>query len=319
MILSDLLRIQDGLLTRAQANEYGLSDRVLLNRVRSGRWVVVLRGVYATFTGELSDRQRCRAALLWAGSGAMLGGVTAAALHGLRYLPEGHREAVHVLMPHAQRRRNDGFVVLRRGTRLPSAWQCEDMPVAPPARAVVDACRDFTNPRAVRAWVAESVQRGMLAIEQLDAELAAGGSAGSRWSRRALTDVRGGARSAPEAEWRDLILGSDLPRPVFNYTLYSPTGVLIGTPDSYWDEFGVAVEVDSMEWHPGAADWEGTMQRHERLAAYGLIVVHASPSRIRQDGHTLLASVAAALAAAEGRPRPEVIAVAPGMRFNRPA
>jgi hypothetical protein len=267
MSLGAVLTKQDGLLTRSQAHEYGFSDRMIHSRLASRRWMLVLSGVYATFTGELNERQRCRAALLWAGEAAMLGAATAARLHGLRYLPNNGDTKVHLLLPHQQRCSPQAFVVVRRGRELPTPWLRHDLPIAPPASAVVDTCRLLGDLRAVRALVAETVQRGVATIDQLAHETAIGGSAGSKWIRRALTDVRGGARSAPEAEWRDLVLASRLPPPVFNHSLYSLTGEFIARPDSFWEEYGVAVEIDSMEWHLGADDWERTMYRHERLAA----------------------------------------------------
>src|SRR3954454_20339567 len=76
---------QSGLVTRAQAlDAYSPQQlRTLLAR----QWQRVLPGVYATFTGQLTHKQRCRAALLYCGKDALLSDVTALTLLGTKYLP----------------------------------------------------------------------------------------------------------------------------------------------------------------------------------------------------------------------------------------
>lgn len=60
---------QDGLLTRSQALECGLSDRQYHRRRSQGPWQSVLPGVVATFTGALTGRLLRRAALLYTQTG----------------------------------------------------------------------------------------------------------------------------------------------------------------------------------------------------------------------------------------------------------
>lgn len=76
--LAHLLNAQDQLLTRRQAFWYFTPAEVDAHLGRD--WQVVLPGVYATFTGALTNRHRARAALLHAGESSMLNDVDAAAL-----------------------------------------------------------------------------------------------------------------------------------------------------------------------------------------------------------------------------------------------
>ena len=63
-----LAAAQDGLATRRQALECGISIDDLRHAIGQGkRWQRVVTGVYATFTGPLQERHLVRAALLHAG------------------------------------------------------------------------------------------------------------------------------------------------------------------------------------------------------------------------------------------------------------
>jgi very-short-patch-repair endonuclease len=77
---------------------------------------------------------------------------------------------------------------------------------------------------------------------------------------------------------------------------------LIAVPDAWWHDAGVAVEVDSREWHLSPGDWERTMRRHAELTALGILVSHFSPRQIRTEPERVLAAIRAALDA--GRPVP---------------
>jgi hypothetical protein len=77
-----LAAAQDGLVTRRQALECGVSIDALRRAVRKG-WQRVVTGVYATFTGPLQERHLVRAALLYAGPEAMVSGAVACRAYGL--------------------------------------------------------------------------------------------------------------------------------------------------------------------------------------------------------------------------------------------
>src|SRR5918996_6297443 len=78
---------QDGLITRQQVLAAGMSTGAVGRAVR-GRWQIVLPGVYATFTGPLSDIHRWRAAVLYAGRGSLITGAMACRMCGLEYGPD---------------------------------------------------------------------------------------------------------------------------------------------------------------------------------------------------------------------------------------
>ena len=119
--------------------------------------------------------------------------------------------------------------------------------------------------------------------------------------RQALTEVSAGIRSPAEGDMKDLIKWARLPTPMFNPRLFLGRAFL-ASPDCWWPESGVAVEVDSRAWHLSPADWEKTQARHARMSAAGLIVLHFPPRRIRAQRSEVAAQIRSALAAGRGRP-----------------
>ena len=81
---------------------------------------------------------------------------------------------------------------------------------------------------------------------------------------------------------------------MFNARLFLD-GVLLGIVDAWWPEAGVAVEIDSREWHLLPAHWEATMRRHARLTAAGIAVIHVSPRQIRTEPDRIVRDIADAL------------------------
>ncbi|HEX7993358.1 MAG TPA: hypothetical protein VF506_05510, partial [Streptosporangiaceae bacterium] len=137
-------------------------------------------------------------------------------------------------------------------------------------------------------------------VEQIEAELRAGPVRGSAFLRTALAEVAEGTRSAPEAELLELIKNGGLPVPLLNPRLYVAQKFL-ASPDAWWPEYAVAVEVDSREWHLSPASWEATMRRHARLTARGILVLHFSPRQIRLEPDEVLTAIRTALAGRHGQ------------------
>jgi hypothetical protein len=60
--------------------------------------------------------------------------------------------------------------------------------------------------------------------------------------------------------------------------------------------------VDSREWHLAPADWERTLDRHDLMSSYGIIVMHFTPAQIRREPKAVARRLGAALTAARDRP-----------------
>jgi hypothetical protein len=130
-----------------------------------------------------------------------------------------------------------------------------------------------------------------------------GSNTGSALFRQALAEVADGIRSATEADLRDLLLKSesDLPMPLFNASLYDHDGTFIACPDAWWPEYGLAVEVDSREWHLSPEDHARTLTRGRRMGKYQIVVLRFTPRRIRTEPAQVIQDIKDALNSARGR------------------
>lgn len=299
--LAEALRRQHFVIGRDQALACGLTRAALEHRVRpGGPWQKLLPGVYLATTGTVQAEQREMAALLHAGPRSALTGMAAARRYGLT-APDGG--PIDVIVPASVHRQGTGFARIHRSTRMPAdVCVAGEIRFAMPGRAVTDAARSMTSFQDVRALVAQTVQQRRCSIEMLTIELEEGPAAGSGLLRAALEEVRAGVRSVPEGDLRTLLRRRRLPAPVFNARLYHGD-TLIAVVDAWWPEAGVAAEVDSREYHYSADDWQRTMQRHDRLVARGVLVLHFTPARIRAEPRAVAAEIRSALIAGRDRPR----------------
>src|SRR5260370_38045474 len=116
LVLDQLIKRQNLVVTRRQALDRGLHPNVLHRRARAGgRWQEILPGVYLTVTGTPTPDQRDTAAGFYAGPGGTLTGAAALRRHGVRVQP-GFRA---VPIPANPRQQSNRFVVLHRTPPLP--------------------------------------------------------------------------------------------------------------------------------------------------------------------------------------------------------
>ena len=298
--LGQILEQQIDVITRKQALAAGLTAHALRHRLRpGGPWRRLLPGVYVAVTGTPTTIQQQLAAMLYAGRGSVLTGPAALCLHDIR---ADSSDLVDILVPATRQRRDAAFVRLHRTTRMPKrSWQLGPLRYAPPARAVADTVRGRDDLRDVRAIVADAVQRKRCQVRDLSAELMAGPAIGSALFREALADVADGIRSAAEGDLKDLLARSGLPMPLFNAKVFAGQE-FIAMPDGWWPKFGLAVEVDSTEWHLSPEDHANTLARGRRMAVHQINVLRVTPKQIRTEPAQLVAEIRAALKGARGRP-----------------
>ncbi|MGH3150007.1 MAG: hypothetical protein ACRDOB_04655 [Streptosporangiaceae bacterium] len=298
--LTRTLDRQLDVISRRQALAAGLTRHALQYRLRiGGPWQSLLPGVYLAETGTPTKVQQEMAALLYAGQASVITGPAALSHHRIR---GPAAEPIDVLVPASRKRRDAAFVRLHRTTRLPERiWRFGPLRYALPARAVADTARDLGSLRDVRAVVADAVQRRSCEVMQLHEELKAGPNMGSALLREALTDVADGIRSAAEGDLKDLLVKSGLPLPLFNPMVYAGQE-FVAMPDAWWPELGVAIEVDSREWHTSPEDHASTLARGRRMAAHQMIILRFTPKQVRTAPAEVIAEIRRTLDAARGRP-----------------
>ena len=295
-----VLEQQLDVISRQQALAAGLTKHALAHRLRpGGPWRSLLPGVYVAANGAPTTLQQEMAALLYGGPDSLITGPAALRSHDIR---TELTEFVDVLVPAGRQRRDTNFVRLHRTIRMPRRiWEAGPVRYAPPSRAVADTARGLGSLRDVRAVVADAVQRRRCAIGDLVAELSQGPNKGSALFREALADVADGIRSAAEGDLRDLLARSGLPMPLFNPSLYDEHGNFVARPDAWWPDLGIAVEVDSKQWHTSPEDHAKTLARGRRMARHQIVVLRFTPRQIRTQPKDVLADIEAALDSARGR------------------
>jgi hypothetical protein len=307
--LQKLILRQDSVVSRAQVLRAGLSRHAIGYRLRDGGpWRPLLPGVYLTLPRQPTWAQWETAAILYAGPQALITGPAALRFYEFRQVP-GQNGVVDILVPARFQRASAGWVRVHRTWHMPPMWAKGPSArrYAFPARAVVDTARWLTDLREVRALVGDAVQNRHCAIAQLADELRAGGTPNGALLRTVIAEVTDGTRSAPEAELRDLIIKARMPLPLFNPRLYAPSGDFIACPDAWWPDAGVAIEIDSRQWHMAPDDWERTMTRHSDLGQYGIVTLHVTPHQLRTDPGSFLRKAANAYKAGSARPRLSIV------------
>jgi hypothetical protein len=299
---------QAGFATLAQLLHAGVPRETIRSRLARGVWRLVLPRVVADNARPLDPGRRLIAAQLMAGQGAVIASTSAALWHGVR--TAGAERRVLVDVPHHRFVRGHAFVVIRRTRRpdpyaihVPAVW------IASAPRAVADAARESGGDRA-RAIVLEAVQRHVVTLGELRHQLESGPRQGSRALRIALGEAEAGAWSIPEADLGQLVGRSrTLPTMWANPRLTGADGTRLPTPDGWFDDVAVAVQVHSKRYHAGALDWEATVAGDGVLAEHGIMIVAVTPRQIATQPELVVARTERVYEQARRRPRPDVIAV----------
>jgi hypothetical protein len=306
-----LFAAQDDLITRRQALRF-ITEEELRALLRS-TWAIVLPGVYLRGSGPLSPRQRLRAGLLHAGAAAQLTDSTGLTAYRVPFVPAD--DQVRLLVPDTVQRKSRDFVQIMRTIRPPVPFDVDGLPVAPPYRAAADFVRRYADERDSFAVIAATVQSGLVQLDQLRDETYAGPARGRPRMVRALAKLIAGVRSAPEADFRDLVLCCRrLPEPLWNCLVELPNGVKI-SPDALWVSAGLVHEVNSRRYHSwelaGEDAFEDMHRRSAVMVAAGLTVMGNTPRRITVEGAHVIDEVATTYQRENGKGLP------PGVKILR--
>lgn len=306
----------DGVASARQLVAAGVPERTVYSRcLDGGPWQRILPGVILLFTGQPTRHQLVLAALLLGGRDAVVTGLEACRRHGIRRGPprrDGRRDAVEevqILVPAGRQVRSTGFVHVERTTRLPQPVRREDLPLAPVARACIDAARRLNAAGDIAELISDPVQRGLCTVAALAGELAEGSRRGTAVPRRILTDIGMGVRSAAERDAKRLWPSTGLPEPWWNATVYTADGQFVGIADCWLDDLAMAWEIESTEWHLTPADHDRSVERAARFAAAGVAYTASKPKKIRTDRAAVVDMLRRTYGHAARRPRPALRAV----------
>jgi hypothetical protein len=246
---------QCGVVSRQQAIRAGLTADAIKFRVRSGRWRQLHSGVYALFTGPPDRGAQLWAAVLWAGSGAVLSYETAAELNRLIDKPT---DRIHVTVPSVRRVVAVSSIAIHRSARVNEARHPSR---EPPQTRVEETVLDLTQVASsfddVCGWVTRAFGRRLTNEERV--RTAMGLRAKMRW-RSELDELVGaavgGTHSVLEFRYdRDVERAHGLPESTHQLRFQGSGGGRRGYRDRYYEEYGVVVELDGQVAHPAETRW----------------------------------------------------------------
>jgi hypothetical protein len=290
--LAEMCARQAGVLTTAAAC-LSMGESAVRWRLRSGRWRRVCHGVIVTQSGPLTERQRLWAAVLAAGDGAVLAGLTAAGLDGLGGFDE---RRIHLLVPASRQVRKAlrGLAVHR------SAVLTDDdvHPLRRPprtrlARSLVDAAAWAGTDRLARAVLAAGVQQRLVRATDLS-QVIENCPRGSRRGliRATLADVAGGAEALSELDFTDLVGRYGLPQPDRQVRRADAQGNR--WLDAVWEWARLVAEIDG-RWHMNVDAWWADMRRDNELTVDGYRVLRFPAFAVRDSPDEVAAQIARAL------------------------
>jgi Transcriptional regulator, AbiEi antitoxin len=257
---------QAGVVTSGQAARAGLEWSAVEWRLRTGRWQRIYRGVYATFSGELSRRAKLWAAVLYSGPGALLSHRTAAELAGLTDSPS---ESIHVTVPVDRRVTPAAGIVVHRSARASEVLHPARLP--PQSRieeTVLDLVHQAGSLDDAVGWVTRALGRRLTTQDRLRAALAQ--RARQRW-RRELTELLSpdlvGLMSVLERRYqRDVERRHGLPAGARQVQARRKDRTEYR--DVLYEDYATCVELDGRLAHPGEQRWRD-IRRDNAVAADG--------------------------------------------------
>lgn len=229
------------------------------------RYVLIHPGVYVPRNTTVDALTRAEAAWLWSRRRGVVAGLSAAVLHGSKWVDPGspaelfygnrHRPAG--IRTYADRLAEDEVVEINR------------MRVTTPARTALDlACRNPIN----RAVAAIDALANATDLKVADVELLCKRYRGRRGVTRVpavLNLVDAGAESPRETWLRLLLLRAGFPRPRTQIPVYDEFNQLIARLDMGWEDAMIAAEYDGDHHRTDRRQFNRDIARTEALTAMG--------------------------------------------------
>lgn len=280
---TDLAAAQEGLLSWRQLGELGVARSEVRHHLRMRRWARRTEEVLSTTTGPLSWEQRLWCSVLHAGPDALIGGLTAAEVHGMT---NWHRDDITVLVTNPLSFEPvDGVRFFR--TRRPLATMAGrgDLPVCRIEPAILLFAGYERNRRTALGAVAATVQQRLTSIRTLSAWLdRMRPLRRSRDLRALLDDLAGGAQSMAEVDLHRACRTCRIAPPAAQRARRDRAGRRRYT-DAEWllaDGRTLVLEVDG-GFHDDVLQAAADRARNRKLTARDRLVVSCTAYELRHD------------------------------------
>lgn len=251
------------------------SGRLNRHRLRAS-YRPIFPNVYVPVHVVPSLQVRARAAWLWSGRRAVIGGAAAAALHGARWIPDD----VPVELIHTNNRPPEGVMTRRETLGVGETQLCDGLAVTTPERTAFDIGRRGAVRSAVVRLDALAHATGFKVDDVVRVAKAHPRTPGLRRLEAALDLVDPGSQSPRESYLRLLLIDAGLPRPQTQIPVLGVDGIPFAYLDLGWPQSMVAVEYDGDQHRTDRRQYVKDIQRMEMLEELGWIIVRV----VAEDG-----------------------------------
>lgn len=260
-------------------------------RTLRSRHDMVYRNVYLRKDQQLTPVTRAVAAWLWSGRTATLAGLSAAALHGSRWIDP--RLPAELNRPEACS--VAGIVIHRDNLRPDEACMVGEIPVTTPSRTAFDLGRRKGLTTAVIRLDALANATGLTPADVRAIAEYHRGARGVVQLRRVLKLMDGGAESPQETRTRLLLVRCGLGKPETQIVVHDRYGYPFARIDMGWAEWKVGVEFDGAQHWTDPAQRTADIDRYAELAARGWIIIRVSSDLLRYRPAVLVVRICTAL------------------------
>ena len=290
-VISQLADRQNGVVSRLQLLAHGVPAHIIDERVRTGRLVVLHRGVYALGHRRLRREGHWLAAALARGPEALLGHGSAARLWDIW---DGPDLPAHVIVPRtASARRRRGIVVHRVDVAPSERATRFRIPVTSVPRTILDLAATVRGReleqvvrRASRRRLFDlRAQRVILDRHPRDPGAPELGRLLAALDRGAPADLR----SRMEIAFAQLCDDHGLPRPLCNPVVEGER------VDFWWPGTTLVVETDGFEFHEMPTTFAGDRHRDQKLTLRGYTVLRLTYDQVIGDRERVAKMVATML------------------------
>lgn len=263
-----------------------LSERTLRRRFRP-----LYPNVYVPRDAAVTAPERARAAWLWSKRRGVVAGLSAAALHGARWIDAD--EPAELL--HDNRRPPQGLVVRTECTLPAELAVVGGIPVTTPARTAFDLGRRLPRTVAVQRLDALANATGLKDVDVAEVMAAHPGARGLPRLRGVLPLMDGGAESPQETVARLALIDAGLPAPVTQFRVLDGYGQFVARLDMAYPEYRVGIEYDGPQHWTDPAVRQRDIDKMFTLNELDWIVIRASRDLLRYRRTTYVVRVEDAL------------------------
>jgi hypothetical protein len=217
------------------------------------------------------------AAWLWSGRQATAAGLSAAALHGSKWIDA----ALPAELNRSVACKVDGILIHRELLADDEVCVVRGIPLTTPARTAYDLGRRQGLTRAVMRLDALANATG-LKTDAVNALIDRHrGTRGLVQLREAVDLMDSGAESPQETRTRLLLIVAGFARPQTQILVCDEFGCFVGRIDMGWPDFKVGVEYDGPQHWAGPAEHARDIERQNDLEAQGWTIIRLSRDILR--------------------------------------